>query len=150
MFFCSSGYTIIYQRAQMLRLWLAAPPRKPSKKGWSDFSRLWYVLYTANSRAQDVDEPLGTAGIKFARRAFDAVFSFTRIVWKGIGCGGDQRSRRCGAGLAVAEEAVLEKAIFARLLQAVRQSGWFYPQRRQWNVYQPLRQESRRDRAWNA
>src|SRR5437588_7184133 len=59
MFFCSSGYTIIYQRAQMLRLWLAAPPRKPSKKGLSDFSRLWYVLCAANSRAQDVDEPLG-------------------------------------------------------------------------------------------
>src|SRR5438105_9188840 len=33
MFFCSSGYTIIYQRGQMLRLWFAAPPRKPSKKG---------------------------------------------------------------------------------------------------------------------
>jgi hypothetical protein len=36
------------------------------------------------------------------RAVFDAVFSFTRIVWKGIGCGGrSQRSRRCSAILCV-------------------------------------------------
>jgi hypothetical protein len=74
--------------AQMLRLGFAAPPRKPSKKGLSDFSQLWYVLCTANSRAQDADEPLGRQQASSLRAVFDAVFSFTRIVWKGIGCGG--------------------------------------------------------------
>jgi hypothetical protein len=58
------------------------------QKGLSDFSRLWYVLCTVNSRAQDVDEALGRQQASSLRAVFDAVFSFTRIVWKGIGCDG--------------------------------------------------------------
>jgi ParB-like chromosome segregation protein Spo0J len=40
------------------------------------------------SRAQDADEPVGRQQASSLRAVFDAVFSFTRIVCKGIGCGG--------------------------------------------------------------
>lgn len=73
MFFCSPGYAIIYERGANAETMVRSAAAEAEQKGLSDFSRLWYALCTANSRAQDADEPLGRQQASSLRAAFDAV-----------------------------------------------------------------------------
>ena len=56
MFFCSSGYTIIYERGANAETMVRSAAAEAEQKGLSDFSRLWHDgCVDAIIEAQDVD-----------------------------------------------------------------------------------------------
>ena len=110
----------------MLNLWFAASPRKPREKGLSDFSRLWYLLCHANSGAQDADERLGRQQALSCEQSLTQSSPSPGLSGRAsVAVGGPNAHDGAALSYAYPDEAVLEKANFARLLQACVERGKF-------------------------
>ena len=110
----------------MLKLWFAASPRKPREKGLSDFSWLLYLLCHANSGAQDADEPLGRQQALSCEQSLTQSSPSPGLSGRAsVAVGGPNAHDGAALSYAYPDEAVLEKANFARLLQACVERGKF-------------------------
>ena len=102
----------------MLNLWFTASPRKPREKGLSDFSWLWYLLCHANSGAQDADERLGRQQALSCEQSLTQSSPSPGLSGRAsVAVGGPNAHDGAVLSYAYPDEAVLEKAISARLRQ---------------------------------